>query len=122
MIISSNIKKEHLHNAIHKIDKEGFSKEMDSNYYDLTIIQKLLPKLHGSRSKLSKSPIVLAAFCLNNKILSKDDEVKKCFKYSQNFNRVEDWENKIKLNSSFVKLARMNVNAIENGFASFAEA
>jgi hypothetical protein len=42
--------------------------------------------------------------------------------YSQNLYCFINWENKIKLNLSFVKLARMNVNAIENGFASFAEA
>ncbi len=43
-------------------------------------------------------------------------------KNSQNHNGVINWENKIKLNLSFVKLARMNANSIESGFASFAEA
>ncbi len=77
MIITAIVKKEHLLNAIHKIDKEGVSKEVDSNYYDLAIIQKLLQKLHGSRSKPRKSLKVLAIFCLNNKILSKYEEVRK---------------------------------------------
>ena len=40
--------------------------------------------------------------------------------YSQNLNGVINCENKIKLNLSFVKLARLNANAIVNGFASFA--
>ncbi len=64
----------------------------ESEAYDVAIMQKLLPKLHGSRSKLNKVLPTLIAFC----------------------------ENKYPI--SLEKLERMKKNAEENGFASYAEA
>jgi 5-methylcytosine-specific restriction protein B len=60
--------------------------------YDIAIMQKLLPKLHGSRSKLSKTLPVLIALC----------------------------EERFPL--SLEKLKRMMKNAEDNGFATYAEA
>jgi 5-methylcytosine-specific restriction protein B len=60
--------------------------------YDIAIMQKLLPKLHGSRSKLNKVLPALIELCEG--------------KYS----------------ISLEKLERMKKNADENGFASYAEA
>ena len=64
----------------------------ESEAYDVAIMQKLLPKLHGSRSKLNKVLPTLIALC----------------------------ENKYPI--SLEKLERMKRNAEENGFASYAEA
>jgi 5-methylcytosine-specific restriction protein B len=64
--------------------------------YDAAIMQKLLPKLHGSRSKLNKIIPPLLALC--------------------------EREGKIIYPLSHEKLSRMKKNADENGFASYAEA
>ncbi len=64
----------------------------ESDAYDVAIMQKLLPKLHGSRSKLNKVLPTLIALC------------------------------KDKYPISLEKLERMKKNAEENGFASYAEA
>lgn len=64
----------------------------ESEAYDVAIMQKLLPKLHGSRSKLSKVLPKLIALCEGQYSISLE------------------------------KLERMKKNAEENGFASYAEA
>ena len=64
----------------------------DDDAYDIAIMQKLLPKLHGSRSKLNKVIPKLVGLC----------------------------EGKYPV--SLEKLDRMKKNAEENGFASYAEA
>ena len=64
----------------------------ESEAYDVAIMQKLLPKLHGSRSKLNKVLPRLIELCQD------------------------------KYPISLEKLERMKKNAEENGFASYAEA
>jgi len=64
----------------------------DAEAYDVAIMQKLLPKLHGSRSKLNKVLPRLIELCQD------------------------------KYPISLEKLERMKKNAEENGFASYAEA
>jgi hypothetical protein len=64
----------------------------DSEAYDVAIMQKLLPKLHGSRSKLNRVLPKLIELCGD------------------------------KYPISLEKLKRMKKNAEENGFASYAEA
>lgn len=84
---------------------------------DAAVMQKLLPKVHGSRNKLSKILPVLGGFCLK-----KDgDKVKE--NYLEKFDAV-DFENdaNIKYKLSFEKICRMYRNALENGYASYAEA
>lgn len=63
-----------------------------SEAYDVAIMQKLLPKLHGSRSKMNKVLPRLIELCQD------------------------------KYPISLEKLERMKKNAEENGFASYAEA
>jgi 5-methylcytosine-specific restriction protein B len=72
-----------------------FNVETDEAY-DIAIMQKLLPKLHGSRSKLNKVIPPLLALCEN--------------------------DGKVIYPLSHEKLNRMKKNADENGFASYAEA
>jgi hypothetical protein len=64
----------------------------DSDAYDIAIMQKLLPKLHGSRSKLNRVIPKLIDLCSGKYPISTE------------------------------KLERMKKNAEENGFASYAEA
>ncbi|CAH0335467.1 hypothetical protein FVB9288_01112 [Flavobacterium sp. CECT 9288] len=83
---------------------------------DIAIMQKLLPKLHGSRSKLVKVLIALAALCIDEK--QKDDFIKNFDNHiKNNFNGIE-----IKFDISFEKLIRMYKNVLANGFTSYAEA
>jgi 5-methylcytosine-specific restriction protein B len=83
---------------------------------DIAVMQKLLPKLHGSRTKLNKVLPILASLCFkscsqeNSKTLL--DEIKTEGKLISG--------NPI-LPISFAKIARMYISAQENGFASFAE-
>lgn len=79
---------------------------------DIAIMQKLLPKLHGSRRKLCPVLETLGGFCLDDKVnIIKDVFEKDNFNYSQS-----------KYPLSLEKIARMYKGAIDNGFASFAEA
>lgn len=77
---------------------------------DIAVMQKLLPKLHGSRSKISKVLDALILLCLTDGqtfSIAKSDEV-----------LVEN----IIYPIAFEKLVRMYKNALDNGFTSYAEA
>lgn len=81
---------------------------------DIAIIQKLLPKLHGSRRKLASPLETLGGFCIS------DDTkiVKDVFEnISFDFN-----SSNVIYPLSLEKITRMYRSAIDNGFASFAEA
>lgn len=79
---------------------------------DIAIIQKLLPKLHGSRRKLCPVLETLGGFCLDSKTnIIKEVFEKDNFKYSDE-----------KFPLSLEKIARMYKGAVDNGFTSFAEA
>lgn len=81
---------------------------------DIAIMQKLLPKLHGSRRKLSPVLETLASFCVQKNVKI----VKDIFE-DDNF----DFNHRDVLYPlSLEKITRMYKGAIDNGFASFAEA
>lgn len=91
-------------------------KEITDYMIDVSIMQKLLPKVHGSRRQLSQSLIKMSELCykegedlskLESKLSSTEFDVAK--------------EN-CKYPMSLEKIARMYRAAINNGFASFAEA
>lgn len=83
---------------------------------DVAIIQKLLPKLHGSRRKLAPVLTTLANLCLKESIKTEKEST------SIESKVFEVDSEKIKYPISYEKLSRMHRAAIENGFASFAEA
>jgi 5-methylcytosine-specific restriction protein B len=95
--------------------------ETGDNLLDIAIMQKLLPKLHGSRNKLSKVLPILGGFCLINSENIKDNYLDK---FVNNGITIEELsiDHNIKFHISFEKICRMYKNAIENGFASYAEA
>jgi len=96
---------------------EGLSLENNEHALDVAVMQKLLPKLHGSRTKLNKVLPILASFCFeacsSEQAKTLLDEVKREGKLQSNF--------KPTLPLSFEKIARMYAAAQENGFASYAE-
>lgn len=76
---------------------------------DIAIIQKLLPKIHGSRSKVARVLESLMGLCLHEELLPTkllDASYTPIAKYP----------------ISFEKLRRMYKNALDNGFTSYAEA
>ena len=88
----------------------------DNDCLDIAIMQKLLPKLHGSRSKLVKVLIALAGLCIDG--MKKED-------FEKNFEELykKDFEDiNVKYSISFEKLIRMYKNVLANGFTSYAEA
>jgi 5-methylcytosine-specific restriction protein B len=88
--------------------------------YDVAIMQKLLPKLNGSRSKLSKVLPKLGMLCLKSNKEQDAIDIFNQFKESRDI--MFDGNKDIKYPISLEKLCRMYKNAQENGFASFAEA
>ena len=88
----------------------------DNECLDIAIMQKLLPKLHGSRSKLVKILISLSVLCVKD--VNKDEFEKNFDDYYKN-----GFEGLIiKYPISFEKLIRMYKNVLANGFTSYAEA
>lgn len=95
--------------------------EAGDNLLDIAIMQKLLPKLHGSRNRLTKVLPILGGFCLTDYSKIKEDYLDKFV--SNSLTEVElKSDINIKYKISFEKICRMYKNAVENGFASYAEA
>lgn len=85
---------------------------------DAAIMQKLLPKLHGSRSKLVSVLTSLAKLCIED--ATKIDIKKDLFEAYDKEGFVSGL--KIKYPISLEKICRMHKNVIANGFTSYAEA
>jgi hypothetical protein len=81
---------------------------------DIAIMQKLLPKLHGSRRKLCPVLETLGTLCIQGDVKIITDVFE---------NNTFDYEGAHVLYPlSLEKISRMYRSAIDNGFASFAEA
>lgn len=102
-------------NQLTEIDTDGLLESDDK--LDIAIMQKLLPKLHGSRRKLVPVLRTLASLCVKG--ISEDDIEKMVF---QNAAFSLDDKEKIRFSLSLEKIIRMYNNAVDNGFASYAEA
>ncbi|GGD95105.1 McrB family protein [Planktosalinus lacus] len=90
------------------------SKLTTNEKIDIAIMQKLLPKLHGSRRKLCSVLETLGAFCISGNVkIIKDVFEKEDF----DFNGTN-----VLYPLSLEKITRMHKGAVDNGFASFAEA
>ena len=88
----------------------------DNACLDIAIMQKLLPKLHGSRNKLVNVLIALGEICLV--------DAKDCKTIYFDAIKIDDLtkNTNIKYPISFEKLIRMYKNVLANGFTSYAEA
>lgn len=92
----------------------GFAgKELgDNGAIDTAILQKLLPKLHGSRKKLVPVLTTMWRFCLNDDMtVNIDDEL-----------TGSDFKRSFLYPESAEKIQRMYKAVIDNGFTSYAEA
>ena len=88
----------------------------DEEKLDIAIMQKLLPKLHGSRRKLCPVLITLGGFCVQEDIIK--DVEKEVFEKEE-----FDYETEgVQYPLSLEKITRMHKGAVDNGFASYAEA
>ncbi|MBN8571348.1 MAG: hypothetical protein J0M18_17130 [Ignavibacteria bacterium] len=81
---------------------------------DAAIMQKLLPKVHGSRRKLESVLKTLGGLCLKDK--QKLDDLLKLK------TEIDFTDPNILYSVSFEKIKRMYDNLISNGFTSYAEA
>lgn len=90
------------------------SKLTKAQKIDIAIMQKLLPKLHGSRRKLCPVLETLGGFCFSDstKVLKEVFE-KEDFDYK---------DARVIYPLSLEKISRMYKGALDHGFASFAEA
>jgi 5-methylcytosine-specific restriction protein B len=84
---------------------------------DAAIMQKLLPKVHGSRKKLAPVLETLGSLCMTEK--TKGVEKMEHFLNPQ---EEKDFSSRIKYPMSFEKIARMYRALLHNGFTSYAEA
>jgi 5-methylcytosine-specific restriction protein B len=91
--------------------------EKSESALDVAVIQKLLPKLHGSRTKLNKVLPILASFCFKSCTTEQAKTFLDEFKHEGKLKG----ETKPILPLSFTKIARMYAAVQENGFASYAE-
>jgi 5-methylcytosine-specific restriction protein B len=92
-------------------DKKGLY-----NAIDIAIMQKLLPKLHGSRSKMLKILPILCDLCID-KTAGGSKSILDTYLNDSSISF-----GSVKYQLSFNKICRMYKNAIENGFTSYAEA
>ena len=82
--------------------------------FDIAILQKLLPKLHGSAGKLKAPLIALAELCF--------DQGKWDNQYLDANSNVGESSENLRYPQSFEKIKSMYVRLLQNGFVSFAEA
>jgi hypothetical protein len=98
-------------------------KKIRDEHLDIAIMQKLLPKLHGSRNKLVKVLETLAGLCLAEGGDPKTVKADFLEPFSKNEKTEVDFAgDEIRYKISFLKLCRMYKAAMENGYASYAEA
>jgi 5-methylcytosine-specific restriction enzyme B len=88
----------------------------DEQIIDTAIMQKLLPKLHGSRRKLAPVLITLGSFCVKEEISNVEKDV-----FEKDDFDFESDEN-VKYPLSLEKITRMYRSLFDHGFASYAEA
>lgn len=102
--------------AVGAADSLSEGEKAENAYLDIAVMQKLLPKLHGSRRKLVPVLKTLAGICLVNQPADIVKEVFGVPKYA------EINPDKVKYPLSLEKISRMYQSAIDNGYASYAEA
>ncbi|MGQ1911532.1 MrcB family domain-containing protein [Marinifilum sp. RC60d5] len=101
-----------IHRLFNQLSSETYNLEQ-KEIIDIAIMQKLLPKVHGSRRKLEDVLHVLASFCVQEGAdVEKYLDPKSDLKFNE----------EVKYPLSLEKICRMYKGAIDNGFASYAEA
>ena len=102
-----------IHRLFHQLEVVN-SELTENEKIDIAIMQKLLPKLHGSRRKLCPVLESLGALCVEKGDVKKD--------YFENSTDISFDNEQVVYPLSLEKITRMYKGAIDNGFASYAEA
>lgn len=97
-----------------KESRVGNDGAMAEAIFDIAILQKLLPKLHGSAVKLKAPLTALAELCF--------DQGKWDNQYLDANSNVGESSENLRYPQSFEKIKSMYVRLLQNGFVSFAEA
>jgi hypothetical protein len=103
-------------------NEEGNNSLSDDDFIDFAIMQKLLPKLHGSRTRLVPVLVSLCRLCITGASSAENFSDKDDRLFIKEYFDFDLPEEKIKYKISFDKLRRMYRNVIANGFTSYAEA
>ena len=94
--------------------------------FDAVVVQKFLPKLHGSRARLGPLLKSLWFLCVNEPTTRGDDAIKAVQEASRSTDKKAEPSGEIPADAPYPisaeKIARMWRLLAENGFASFAEA
>ena len=98
---------------VNKLDAEW---KLD-DIVDAAIMQKLLPKVHGSRKRLAPVLEVLGILCMKEK-LKEGEKMEHLLTQSDD----KEFISRIKYPMSFEKISRMYRALLHNGFTSYAEA
>ena len=98
-------------------EKEGNAWDTD-DVIDAAVVQKLLPKVHGSRKKLESVLNVLAGLCLS----ADEDKLKNVISELEDAPETIDISEHVRFKISLEKILRMKKRVIQEGFTSFAEA
>jgi hypothetical protein len=88
----------------------------DAEKVDAALLQKLLPKVHGSRRKLTDILLTLGRFCVTQEVADIEKDVFSNQQFDLTNSRL------VKYPLTLEKLGRMYRSLIHNGFTSFAEA
>ncbi len=88
----------------------------DDDVIDAAIMQKLLPKLHGSRNKLQDILLALGLLCLTSDSADAEQKAKDINPFDEKLTQ------NIKYSLSYQKLKRMYNRVLKDGFTNFAEA
>ena len=111
-------------NRLHAIEESNISQSLD-----IAIVQKLLPKLHGSRRKLTGVLEAIAKLCITYKgeeekitIESDIETIEEALETEIKNNPGDQKQKLFHFPITFEKVQRMYRNAVRDGFTSFAEA
>lgn len=94
----------------------------DNDLIDFAVMQKLLPKLHGSRTRLVPVLVSLGRLCITSESTAENFTDKDDRQFIKEYFDSDPPGEKIKYKISIDKLRRMYRNVIANGFTSYAEA
>jgi len=97
-----------------RFSSEGVSGIDADVILDATILQKLLPKIHGSRLKVEPTLKALAGLCLTGKTKLAD-------LVTPGWERKKGKDDLIRFPLTFDKIASMGRRLVLNGFTSYAE-
>lgn len=105
---------------LQQFTEEDESEWRTDDIIDAAVMQKLLPKLHGSRKKLTPVLDSLAELCLAD-VPGENGKAQLLKKFEIDSSKIEN-EDAVRFKLSLEKIIRMKRRVTDDGFTSFAEA